>query len=152
MAPAVPHHRDHRLPAGHAVCLGLAEAARNQALAIAKRRLATEDVPSLAGRTENALCAARLAHEHMPAAVDRNAPDAGTINQAMMGKAMLAENAIRRVERAMELAGGAAFQRGAGLERCFRDIQGARCHPLQAGPPARYAGATALGMDVARIF
>jgi hypothetical protein len=65
--------------------------------------------------------------------------------------ALLAENAIRTVELAMELA-GAAFQRGAGPERDFRDIQGARHHPLQAGPQPRYAGTMAPGMDVSRIF
>ncbi len=139
-------------PLVYAVYLGVAEAARNLALAIAKRRLATDDVVSLAGRMENALCAARLGHEHMLQAVERNAPSAETVNQVMTGKALVAENAIRTVELAMELAGGAAFQRGAGLERYFRDIQGARYHPLQAGPQARYAGAMALGMDVSRIF
>ncbi len=139
-------------PLVYAVYLGVAEAARNQALAIAKRRLPTEDLVSLAGRMENALCAARLAHEHMLAAVERNAPSAASVNDVMTGKALVAENAIRTVELAMELAGGAAFQRGAGLERYFRDIQGARYHPLQAGPQARYAGAMALGMDVSRIF
>jgi hypothetical protein len=52
----------------------------------------------------------------------------------------------------MELAGGAGFYRGNGLERRFRDIQGARYHPLQAGPQARYAGAMALGVPVTRIY
>ena len=52
----------------------------------------------------------------------------------------------------MELAGGAGFHRATGLERLFRDIQGARYHPLQAGPQARYAGAMALGCGVERIF
>jgi len=39
-----------------------------------------------------------------------------------------------------------------GLERRFRDVQGARYHPLQQGPQARYAGAMALGQPVDRIF
>jgi alkylation response protein AidB-like acyl-CoA dehydrogenase len=52
----------------------------------------------------------------------------------------------------MELAGGAGFYRSAGLERCFRDVQGARYHPLQQGPQAQYAGAMALGVPVAAIF
>jgi hypothetical protein len=38
------------------------------------------------------------------------------------------------------------------LERRFRDIQAARFHPLQAGPQARYAGATALGLPTSSVF
>jgi alkylation response protein AidB-like acyl-CoA dehydrogenase len=101
---------------------------------------------------DTALRAARLAHDWMLQATDRNAPSAETVNDVMTGRALVAENAIRSVELAMELAGGAAFHRGIGLERLFRDIQGARYHPLQAGPQARYAGAMALGMDVSRIY
>ena len=37
----------------------------------------------------------------------------------------------------MELAGGAGFYRANGLERRFRDIQGARFHPLQPGAAGR---------------
>ena len=70
----------------------------------------------------------------------------------MIGKALVANHAIRAVELAMELAGGAGFYRAAGLERRFRDIQGARYHPLQHGPQARYAGAMALGEPVLTIF
>ena len=70
----------------------------------------------------------------------------------MTGKALVTEHAIRTVELALELAGGPGFHRAAGLERLFRDIQGARYHPLQAGPQARYAGAMALGASVDRIF
>jgi Acyl-CoA dehydrogenase, C-terminal domain len=39
--------------------------------------------------------------------------------------------AIRAVEVAMEVAGGAGFFREAGLERLFRDVQGARYHPVR---------------------
>ncbi len=70
----------------------------------------------------------------------------------MIGRTLVAKNAIRAVELAMEVAGGASFYRSNGLERCFRDIQGARFHPLQAGPQAEYAGATALGLPTATIF
>ena len=98
------------------------------------------------------LTAARLAHESMLAAVRLNAPSAATVNQVMIGKQLVTRHAIAAVELAMELAGGAGFYRAAGLERRFRDIQGARYHPLQAGPQAEYAGAMALGMPVYRIF
>ena len=56
--------------------------------------------------------------------------------------------AIRTVERAMEAVGGAAFHRGFGLERAFRDVQGARFHPLAEVPQRRLAGRMALGMPI----
>ncbi len=52
----------------------------------------------------------------------------------------------------MELAGGSGFYRDNRLEQRFRDIQGARYHPLQQGPQAHYAGAMALGQPVDHIF
>jgi alkylation response protein AidB-like acyl-CoA dehydrogenase len=139
-------------PLVYAAYLGVAEHARDIAVGIAKRRPATEDMLQAAGKMDTALRAARLAHEWMLTVTDRNAPSAETINEVMTGKALVTEHAIRTVELAMELAGGAGFHRATGLERLFRDIQGARYHPLQAGPQARYAGAMALGQDVSRIF
>jgi indole-3-acetate monooxygenase len=84
--------------------------------------------------------------------VEANAPSAHSVNEVMIGRTLVAENAIHAVELAMELAGGASFYRANELERRFRDIQGARFHPLQAGPQAEYAGAMALGLPVANIY
>jgi hypothetical protein len=50
-------------------------------------------------------------------------------------------DAIRTVEAAMELVSGAGFYRDLGLERLFRDIQGARYHPLRAAPSSPMRGA-----------
>lgn len=142
----------------YAVYLGVAEHARDLALDIARRKPATEDMLSLAGRMDTELRAARLAHGWMLETVEREAPAEGAVpsaqavNDVMIGRTLVAQHAIRTVELALELAGGAGFQRSSGLERLFRDIQGARFHPLQAGPQARYAGAMALGLPVERIF
>jgi indole-3-acetate monooxygenase len=139
-------------PLVYAVYLGVAQSARDIALDLARRKPVTDHQRNLAGRMQTALRAAELAHEAMIATVERNAPSADSVNEVMIGKALVAENAIRAVELAMELAGGAGFYRAAGLERRFRDIQGARYHPLQSGPQAQYAGAMALGEDVARVY
>jgi alkylation response protein AidB-like acyl-CoA dehydrogenase len=139
-------------PLVYGVYLGVAEHARDLAVDVAKRRGTTEDMLQIAGRMDTALRTARLGHEWMLEALERNAPSAESVNDVMTGKALVTEHAIRTVELALELAGGAGFHRGTGLERLFRDIQGARYHPLQAGPQARYAGAMALGQDVSRIF
>ena len=139
-------------PLVYAVYVGVAESARDIAIALAKKKAPGPHAVTLAGRMETALTAARLAHESMLAAVRLNAPSAHTINQVMIGRQLVSHHAITAVELAMELAGGAGFYRAAGLERRFRDIQAARYHPLQSGAQAEYAGAMALGLPVDRIF
>ena len=42
--------------------------------------------------------------------------------------------------------GGAGFYRAAGLERCFRDLQGARFHPVPEKAQTRLTGRLLLGL------
>ncbi|MGX9426681.1 MULTISPECIES: acyl-CoA dehydrogenase family protein [Bradyrhizobium] len=139
-------------PLIYSVYLGVAESARDIAIATAKRKTPDQHAIQLAGRMDTELVAARLAREWMLAAVRLNAPSAATVNQVMMGRQLVARHAIAAVEYAMELAGGAGFYRATGLERRFRDIQAARYHPLQSGPQAQYAGSMALGLPVDRVY
>jgi alkylation response protein AidB-like acyl-CoA dehydrogenase len=134
------------------VYLGVAEAARDIAVGLAKKRRPDHNVIELIGKLETSLLGASLAHESMLAAVRKNSPGAQSINEVMMGRNLLARHAIEAVEFAMEAAGGAGFYRAQGLERRFRDIQGARYHPLQPGPQALYAGSMALGLPIDRTF
>lgn len=139
-------------PLIYAVYLGVAESARDIALETARKRHPSPTMLDLAGRMETSLRAAQMAHRWMVETVERNTPSADSVNEMMIGRSLVAKNAIAAVELAMELAGGAGFYRSLGLERRFRDIQGARFHPLQPGPQAQYAGAMALGHSVANIF
>jgi len=139
-------------PLIYAVYLGVAERARDIALELAQKKSSNPIALDLAGKMETSLRAAQLAHRWMLDTVELNAPSAETVNEVMIGRTLVAQNAIRTVELAMELAGGPGFYRRNGLERLFRDIQGARFHPLQAGPQAQYAGAMAFGQDVSKIF
>jgi alkylation response protein AidB-like acyl-CoA dehydrogenase len=139
-------------PLVYAVYLGVAESARDTAIALAKQKSPNHHAVRLAGCMDTELTGARLAHESMLAAVRRNAPSAETVNQVMIGKQLATRHALAAVEFAMELAGGAGFYRLAGLERKFRDIQAARYHPLQSGPQAQYAGTMALGLPIDRVF
>lgn len=139
-------------PLIYAVYLGVAESARDIALDIAGKRPRSESMLSLAGRMDTALRGAQLAHRSMIDTVERNAPSAESVNDVMMGRSLVARHGLEVVDLAMELAGGASFYRDKGLERRFRDMQGARFHPLQAGPQAQYAGAMALGLPVNDIF
>lgn len=139
-------------PIIYAVYLGVAERARDLAVEIATRRPASRLLRDRAGRMETALCSARLAHAHMVATCELNTPGAKMVGQVMTGRRLVEENAIRTVELAMELAGGAGFYRKAELERLFRDIQAARYHPLQKEIQSEYVGALALGQSIDEIF
>ena len=139
-------------PLIYSAYLGVAEGARDTAIGLAKKKAPNPHLVDLAGRMDTNLRAAQMAHRHMIATVEQNAPSAASVNETMIGRALVAEHAIKAVELALELAGGTGFYRANGLERRFRDIQGARYHPLQQGPQAAYAGSMALGLPVDRVF
>ena len=140
------------IPLIYSVYLGVAESARDIAVKLAKKRRSDHHILQLVGQMESELLGARVAHSYMLDVVAQNTPGAESINQVMMGRRLVAAHAIRAVELAMESAGGAGFYRSQGLERRFRDIQGARYHPMQPGQQAEYAGAMALGMPIDKIF
>ena len=139
-------------PLIYAVYLGVAESARDIAVDLVRGRPHTVETTMLVGRMDTALRAAQLAHRWMLDVVARNEPSADTVNEIMIGRSLVAKSAIEATELAMEVAGGAAFYRANGLERRFRDVQGARYHPLQPSSQAHYAGAAALGLPTATIF
>lgn len=139
-------------PLIYAVYLGVAESARDIALGMARKRRDNRHVIQLAGRMETELRAAQYAHAGMLAAVERGEPGPATTNETMIGRALVARHALACVDLAMETAGGGGFFRDAGLERRFRDIQGARYHPMQQGQQAEYAGRMALGLDTTTTF
>ena len=140
------------IPLIYGVYLGVAESARDIAVGLAKKRRQDHHITQLVGQMDSELCGARIAHEYMLGVVARNAPGAESVNDVMMGRRLVAAHAIRTVELAMEAAGGAGFYRAQGLERRFRDVQGARYHPMQPGQQAEYAGAMALGLPIDKIF
>ena len=140
------------LPLIYSAYLGVAESARDIAIGLAKKKAPNPHLVDLAGRMETSLRAAQLAHRHMVATVEQNAPSAASVDEVMIGRTLVAENAIKAVELALELAGGAGFYRANGLERRFRDIQGARFHPMQQGPQTSYAGSMVLGLPVEKVF
>jgi alkylation response protein AidB-like acyl-CoA dehydrogenase len=128
--------------------LGVADGARARALEITRRRSPDPHVAELIGSMENAFASAEMAWEQMVDTAETGAPGPDSTNRAMICRTLLAQGAIATVERAMEAAGGASFYRDTGLERAFRDIQGARFHPLQDAPQRRYSGRVALGWDI----
>jgi alkylation response protein AidB-like acyl-CoA dehydrogenase len=136
------------LPLVYAVYLGIAEAAR--ALAVRQASPRRQDAPTqeLVGRLETELATARMAWRHMMDAASSGHMAPETTNDVMIGRAVSGAAAIRTVELAMEVAGGAGFFRELGLERLFRDVQGARYHALRGAAQRAYAGRLALGVDI----
>lgn len=128
--------------------MGVADGARRRALDIARARPADSGLVRLAGEMENAYLRADLAMREMVGIAAAAVPGPETTGRAMACRTLLGQAAIETVERAMELAGGAGFYRKTGLERAFRDIQGARFHPLREGPQLALAGRLALGLDI----
>jgi len=140
------------IPLIYSVYLGVAESARDIALELARKRRPDPHTTELAGKMETALRGAQLGHASMMAAARSSKPGPETTNEVMIGRSLVASHAIAAVDLAMETAGGAGFYRAAGLERRFRDIQGARYHPMQSGTQATFAGSLALGLPIDRVF
>jgi alkylation response protein AidB-like acyl-CoA dehydrogenase len=135
-------------PLVYSVYLGVAEAARDIAIDRARSRNADETLSYLVGEMEDELALARLARADMVMAGATAEPGKDTTNRIMAGRTLAGRAAIRTVEKAMEVVGGASIYRDLGLERRFRDIQGARFHPLQEKAQYRFAGRIALGLDI----
>lgn len=134
-------------PLIYSAYLGVAEAARAKAIAQAKKR-PTHDTIQQVGALENAYFEASLARDRMVALVESAPPSPETTSASMACRAICARGAIDTVTRALELLGGGAFYRERELERLFRDIQGARFHPLREAAQLTYAGRLALGLDI----
>jgi acyl-CoA dehydrogenase len=135
------------LPVIYSVYVGVAEAARDVALREAARRRDDHTVQEMVGAMDTELAAARMAWRSMvqAASCGRVGPD--VTNEVMIGRTLVGQAALRTAETALEVAGGAGFFRSAGLERLFRDLQGARYHALRGPAQRRYAGRLALGLD-----
>jgi len=137
------------LPLIYSVYVGVAEAARERAIALVKRRRSDGHLLQLVGGMENRLAAARHAHRAWVALGETAQPGPQTTAEALSCRTLVAEAVLETVSAAMDVAGGAAFFRANGLERLFRDAQGARYHPLQEGLQKDYSARIALGMEAA---
>ena len=136
------------LPLIYSAYVGVAEAARDLAVREAARRRDSSATQEALGSMEVELAAARLAQRSMidAAASERMGPE--VTNRVLIGRTLTGRAVLRTVEAALEVAGGGGFFRALGLERLFRDAQGARYHPLRGSAQRRYTGRLALGLDV----
>jgi len=135
-------------PLVFSVYVGVAESARDLAVREVSRKRQDPSVQALVGEMDNELATARMALRHMHDAAATGSMGPETTNAVLVSRTLAGRAAIRTVEKAMEAVGGASFFRALGLERLFRDVQGARFHPLQEKPQLLYTGRLALGLDV----
>jgi alkylation response protein AidB-like acyl-CoA dehydrogenase len=136
------------LPLVYAVYLGVAQAARERALEMVRKRKPDDALLQQVGEMENQLALAQLAHADWIACALAGKPGRESTSRSMTDRTLVARGVLGTVEAAMSAAGGAAFFRRHGLEQLFRDAQGARFHPLQEGPQRALAARCALGLDI----
>ena len=136
------------LPLVYAVYVGLAEAARDIAIEAATKRRDASDVRLNVGEMENELCKAQLALESALVIAATDKPNPATTNEMLKRRTICGNAAIGAVEKAMDVAGGASFFRSIGLERLFRDVQGARFHPVTEKRQLELTGRIVLGLDI----
>lgn len=135
-------------PVFYAANLGVAEAARDLAVELCKKKKDAPHLPYLLGEMENQLVTAQLAHAGMVDIARTSKPGPATTAATLCRRTILATAAISTVEKALEAAGGAGLYRRNGLERLFRDVQGARYHPLPEKPQTRLVGRLLLDLDI----
>jgi alkylation response protein AidB-like acyl-CoA dehydrogenase len=136
------------LPLIYSVYVGVAEKARALALERAAARRDDLDVRMSVGEMENSLRGAQIALESVIALAEQSKPGPNTTNEALIRRTLIANNVLAVVDQAMSVAGGAGFFRSFGLERLFRDAQGARYHPLTENRQLDFTARFTLGMPI----
>jgi alkylation response protein AidB-like acyl-CoA dehydrogenase len=131
-----------------AAYLGVAETAREIAAKQVAKKRDDPIVQQLVGEMDTELENARMSWAQMVAfgATDYE-PTIANSDTVYKRKTIFARAAVRSVYLAMEAAGGGSFFRSAGLEQCFRDIQGVRFHPWHERRQYQFSGRIALGLD-----
>jgi alkylation response protein AidB-like acyl-CoA dehydrogenase len=130
------------LPLVMSVYVGVAQRAVQIALGTAGKKQESPHLPYLLGEMNNSLTAAevqlqdmiRIANNFDFEAIDKNG------HEAFTRKTNVANACINTVAKAMEVAGGQGFYRKFGLEKLFRDVQGARYHPMQEKEQLLFSG------------
>ena len=135
-------------PLIYSAYVGVAENAHDIALAMAQKRKDDTTTQDAVGEMRTQLLIAHETLERMTAVgAAEYEPSLALSELTYRRKTVVANAALRAVELAMEVASGPGFYRSAGLERCFRDVQGARYHPWQERKQYRFSGRLALGLD-----
>jgi acyl-CoA dehydrogenase len=136
------------LPIFNAAYLGVAEKAKEIALTLAARRKDDPLTAILAGELENQIVTAQIALDAMMSMTATAKPGPESTSAMMSRRTIFGNAVLRAAEKALELGGGAGFYRSAGLDRCFRDMQGVRYHPLPEKGQTYMTGRILLGLPI----
>jgi len=130
------------MPLIMAVYLGVAERASEIALTAVRMRKQGGNATYLAATMNNHLLAASVQHGEMVRIANNLdfEPVMQNSHRIFTLKTNVANECIATVTAAMELVGGQGFYRTMGLERLFRDVQGAKYHPMQEMDQLLFSG------------
>lgn len=128
--------------------VGIAERAAAFAREAAANRK-SESVAQSLGELENALAIVHMAFREMVEITNDYdfKPEVDLANRMLIRKTIAANGAIATVNKAVEVVGGSALFRRVGLERLWRDVQGAQFHPLPEKKQHLFSGRVALGLS-----
>ena len=132
-----------------AAYLGVAESARELAVAHVQKKRDDPIVQVTVGEMDTELANALAVYDDMVATAKGldYTPSHGLSNISYKRKTIFSRSATRAVSCAMEAVGGGSFYRAMGIERAFRDIQGIRFHPWHERRSYLFSGRIALGLD-----
>lgn len=101
------------------------------------------------GEMGNSLTVAQMAFREMiEIANDLDfMPKTEDADRMLIRKTIAANAALATVNKAVEVVGGSALFRNMGLERLWRDVQGALFHPLPEKKQLLFSGRVALGLQ-----
>ena len=138
----------HAMPVIAAVYLGVAEGARDKAIAhvLGTSKAADPTVQRLVGLLDYRLRVARWSLEGALHEIgDDPEPSMRNVVSVMQAKRAVAEEAVAAADLALEVTGGAGYFRKLGIEQAVRDVRGVRFHPLTPELTLVHAGKVALG-------
>jgi alkylation response protein AidB-like acyl-CoA dehydrogenase len=131
-----------------AAYVGIAERAAALAREAAARRAPDPMLFQSLGEVGNALTVAQMAFREMIEIANNFdfTPKAEDADRMLTRKTIAANAAIATVNKAVETVGGTALFRNVGIERLWRDVQGAPFHPLPEKKQLVFSGRVALGL------
>jgi acyl-CoA dehydrogenase len=137
------------MPVISAVYLGVAEAARDAAVATVAGTPRADDptIQRQVGAMNHRLRVMTWALDGALRTVgDDPTPAMATVVDVMAAKREIAIGGVEVCDLAMDVAGGSAFFKSSPIERSYRDIRGAKFHPFGPEQTLVHAGRVALGL------
>ncbi|HET9728944.1 MAG TPA: acyl-CoA dehydrogenase family protein [Acidimicrobiia bacterium] len=136
------------MPVVAAVYMGVAEGARDRAIAYVKDSPKGDDpvVQRLVGLLDYKTRVARWSLLGALAEIgDDPKPELATVVSVLQAKRAVAQESVSACDVALEVTGGAGYYRKLGIEQAVRDVRGVGFHPLTPELTLVHAGKVALG-------